>query len=391
MPNSNVSKRSASAALSRRLTASSSMSSYNAEGVPLSAGLPEYLQLPDQVKNVLTRQISAAVEDVLDSMMHEGTEDVHWRGRMRKDGIVYYEDRESVTKEQTRFCCVDTTEASVEEVVNLFVVSDTDMLLQRCRIMYDNIMDARILNVLEHPSEEHPMRSSYVRYTAFKARTLQRNNRDMCVVVSTDVIQCSDGSTVGYCVWDSLNLPDISQLDVPQGFIRTRMFRSGYFVQNSGEPGALTKVAYIVGIEAGGLAPRLTTRYYMPRFGEVLSRIIAHLRGRQLDPSTFVPQSQWTDKQKAEFCQCCSKHFGAVKLLDTRRYNCVSCGDAICHACHHVEEIEVPGARNTRVGICVGCKTDNVGKHSSRMSRWSSWGTSFSSDSTESSTRSLLM
>ncbi|POM62506.1 hypothetical protein PHPALM_28335 [Phytophthora palmivora] len=213
------------------------------EGAPYSGGMPEYLELSDQVKTVLTRQISAAVEDVLDSMMHEGTEDVNWRGRMRKDGIIYYEDRESVTKEQTRFCCVDTTEASVEDVINLFVVSDTDMLLQRCRIMYDNIMDARILNVLEHPSEDHPMRSSYIRYTAFKARTLQRNNRDMCVVVSTDVIQYPDGSTIGYCVWDSLNLPDMSQLDVPQGFIRTRMFRSGYFVQNSGDPGAETKLA----------------------------------------------------------------------------------------------------------------------------------------------------
>ncbi|KAL3667007.1 hypothetical protein V7S43_007952 [Phytophthora oleae] len=389
MPSSNVAKRSASAPLPRRLTASSSMSSYNGEGVPLSAGMPEYLELPDQVKNMLTRQISAAVEDVLDSMMREGTEDAHWRGRMRKDGIVYYEDRESVTKEQTRFCCVDTTEASVEEVINLFVVSDTDMLLQRCRIMYDNIMDARVLHVLEHPSDERPMRSSYVRYTAFKARTLQRNHRDMCVVVSTDVIQHPDGSTVGYCVWDSLNLPDVSQFNVPQGFIRTRMFRSGYFVQNSGEPGALTKVAYIVGIEAGGLAPRLTTRYYMPRFGEVLSRIIAHLRRRQLDPSTFVSPSEWTDKRMVEFCQCCTKHFGAVKLLDTRRYNCVSCGDVICHACHHVEEIELPGARNTSVGICVGCKTNNTSSRSSRLSRWSSWGTSFSSDSTESSTRSL--
>jgi hypothetical protein len=273
------------------------MSSYNADGVPMSEGLPELLNLPSQVKNVLTRQISAAVEDVLDSMTHEGTEDAHWRGKMRKDGIVYYEDTESVTKGQTRFCCVDSTDASVEDVVNLFLVSDTDMLLQQCRIMYDNIIDARILNVLEHPSEEHPMRSTYIRYTAFKARTLQRNHRDMCVVVSTDVLYCQDGSTIGYCVWDSLNLPDVSELDVPQGFIRTRMFRSGYFVQNSGLPDAQTKVVYIVGIEAGGLAPRLTTRYYMPRFGQVLSRVIAHLRRRQLDPSVFVPESQWTDKR----------------------------------------------------------------------------------------------
>ncbi|CAH0481816.1 unnamed protein product [Peronospora belbahrii] len=269
----------------RQFTASSSMSSYYiANGIPPLSVIPTHLELSNQVRNVLARQIAAAVEDVLDSMMHEETEDIHWHEKMRKDGIVYYEDKESVTKDQTRFCCVNITDASVQDVISLFVVSDTDTLLQRCRIMYDNILDARILNMLEHPSDERPLRSSYIRYTAFKARTLQRNHRDMYVVVSTDVIQCTDGSTFGYCVWDSLNLPDVSQLDVPHGFIRTRMFRSGYFVQNTGLPDAQTKVAYIVGIEAGGLAPRLTTRYYMPRFGEVLSRVIAHFYRRQLDP-----------------------------------------------------------------------------------------------------------
>ncbi|CAH0481781.1 unnamed protein product [Peronospora belbahrii] len=373
----------------RQFTASSSMSSYyNTNGISPSSGIPTYLELTGQVKNVLARQIAAAVEDVLDSMMHEETEDIHWRGKMRKDGIVYYEDTESVTKDQTRFCCVDTTDTSVEDVISLFVVSDTDTLLQRCRIMYDNILDARILNVLENPSNERPLRSSYVRYTAFKARTLQRKHRDMCVVVSTDVIQCPDGSTFGYCVWDSLNLPDVSQLDIRQGFIRTRMFRSGYFVQNTGLPDAQTKVAYIVGIETGGLAPRLTTRYYMPRFGEVLSRVIAHFHRRQLDPSTFVPQSEWADKQAAEFCQCCSKHFGAVKLLDARRYNCVSCGDVICHACHHVEEVDIPRSNNTKVGVCVGCKTNNKRRWLSRVLQWSR---SFSSDSTVSLTRSMLL
>ncbi|RQM13330.1 hypothetical protein DD237_003845 [Peronospora effusa] len=334
------------------------------------------------------RQITAAVEDVLDSMMHENTDDVYWRGKSRKDGIVYYEDQESVTKHQTRFCCVDTTDASVEDVINLFVVPDTDMLLQRCRIMYDNIIEAQILNVLEHPSDERPMRSCYIRYTAFKARTLQRSNRDMCVVESTNVIQYPDGSTVGYCVWDSLNLSDVLQLNVPPGFVRSRMFRSGYFVQNSGLPDVQTKVVYIVGIEAGGLAPRLTTRYYMPRFGEVLSRVIAHLDRRQLDPSTFVAQSEWADKQAAEFCQCCSKHFGAVKLLDTRRYNCVSCGDAICHACHHVEEVEISGANKTKVGVCVGCKTNNKRSRASCLVRWSA---KLRSDSMESSSSTLLL
>lgn len=174
-----LAKRSSSAPMPQKLAkqSSSSMSSYNAEGVPLSTGKPEYLELSEDVKDLLVKQISSAVEDVLDSMMHEGTTDAHWRSKMRKDDVEYYEDRESVTKGQSRFCCVSSTDASVEDVISLFLVSDTDTLLQRCRIMYDNLMDARILSVLEHPSEEHPMRSSYVRYTAFKTPALLRNHR----------------------------------------------------------------------------------------------------------------------------------------------------------------------------------------------------------------------
>ncbi|KAI9914139.1 hypothetical protein PsorP6_005029 [Peronosclerospora sorghi] len=196
----------------RQLTVWSSISSGSADNVLYAAGLPEYLNLSDEAVDNLKRQISAAVENVLESMMDEETEDKHWRAKMQKDGIVYYEDKVSVTKQQTRFCCVSSTDASVQDWISLFVISDTDMLLQRFRIMYDNIMDARILKVVDPPSEERPWRSSYIRYTAFKARRLQRNNRDMCVVVATDVMEYPDGSTVGYCVWDSLNPPDISKL-----------------------------------------------------------------------------------------------------------------------------------------------------------------------------------
>ncbi|CAH0481780.1 unnamed protein product [Peronospora belbahrii] len=388
-----VAKPSTQASLARILTTppSPSNGSYNDDNMQLPTGNPKHLRLSYQVKSLLVKQIYAAVEDVLDSMMHEGTKDAHWRKKMRKDDVVYFEDRESVTKRQSRFCCVKVTDACVEDVIKFFVVSDTDMLLQRCRVMYDNIVDARILSVLEQPSKEHPMRSSYVRYTAFKTPALLRNHRDMCVVVATDVIHYPDGSTVGYCVWDSLHLPDVADFNVPKGFIRSRMFRSGYFVQNTGKPNAQTKVVYLVGIEAGGFAPQLATRYVMPRFGAVLNRVIAHLRRKQLDPSTFAPQSEWTNKRKAECCQCCSKHFVAVKLLDTRRYNCVMCGDAICHSCRQVEEVDVPGAKNTQADICVDCKISS--RKQSQRSYWSRWGLSLMTDSTKSSisTRPMIV
>ncbi|RMX63322.1 hypothetical protein KXD40_003301 [Peronospora effusa] len=49
-------------------------------------------------------------------------------------------------------------------------------------------------------------------------------------------------------------------------------------------------------------------------------------------------QSEWTDKTNNTIF----KHFGAVNLLETRRYNCMVCGDAICRACRHNEEVKVP-------------------------------------------------
>lgn len=255
------------------------------------------LHFTEEVRRQLLDDIGAAVDDVLDGMMCDDPANTFWKLRMRKNNVEYYEDRTTVRRGESRFCCVSVVEAQVEDVVQLFVLSDTDTLLQRCRILYDNVANAQVLSVLESPSDSRPYRSVYVRYTAFQTPKVMRSHRDMLVMVATDVIQFSDGSTIGYCVWDSLNLTELTSFDVPPGFVRSRMSRSGYFVQNSGERNALSKIAYVVGIKAGGFAPRLATRFVMPRFGAVLNRVCSHVRGKRLDPRTFVLQSEWPDKR----------------------------------------------------------------------------------------------
>lgn len=216
---------------------------------------------------------------------------------MRKGDVEYFEDRATVRRGEARFCCVSTVEAPVEDVVQLFVPSDADTLLQRCRIMDDTIVNAQVLSTFESPSDSRPYRSVYVRYTASQTPKVMRSNRDMLVLVATDVIHFSDGSSIGYCIWDSLNLSELTSFDVPPGFVRSRMSRSGYFVQNSGDLNARSKVAYVVGIQAGSFATRLATRFVMPRFGAVLNRVISHVRPKRLDPATFVLKSKWPDKR----------------------------------------------------------------------------------------------
>lgn len=255
------------------------------------------LHFTPAMRKMLLDDIAVAVEDVLESMLDEATAVAFWKPKMRKDNVVYYEDKTTVRHGESRFCCVNVSEARVEDVMQLFALSDSDTLLQQCRIMYNNVVQAQVLSVLEYPSTDRPFRSVFVRYTAFETPKVMRNHRDMLVVVSTDVIQYPDGSTVGYCVWDSLNLQELTDFDVPPGFTRSRMFRSGFFVQNTGKLNALTKVAYVVGIEAGGFAPRLASRFVMPRFGAVLNRVCSHIRKKRLNPTTFVPPSEWTDKR----------------------------------------------------------------------------------------------
>jgi hypothetical protein len=263
------------------------------------------LHFTDEVKQQLMESIGAAVDDVLDGMMRDDPANSTWKLRMRKNNVEYYEDRSTVRRGESHFCCASIVEAQVEDVVQLFVLADADTLLQRCRIMHDNVVNAQVLSVLESPSDAHPYRSVYVRYTAFQTPKVMRSNRDMLVVVATDLITFSDGSTVGYCVWDSLNLTELTAFDVPPGFVRSRMFRSGYFVQNSGERNALSKITYVVGIHAGGFATRLATRFIMPRFGAVLNRVCLHVRGKRLDPRTFVLQSEWPDKRYAPYQELC--------------------------------------------------------------------------------------
>ncbi|KAI9994325.1 hypothetical protein PInf_010931 [Phytophthora infestans] len=276
--------------------------------------------------------------DVVRSMIGDHEVLMLWKPHMHKNGIDYFVD-ENVGKGLTRFCCVGQTNAPVPDIMEMFMVTNTETLLKNVRIMYRNVKEAKILSV-------------YIRYASFDTPTLM-SGRDICVYVCTNIIEMDDGSTVGYCLWRSVDIPECPDRFDSDKIIRSRMWNSGFFFRNSGEKNAMTKVCYIIGVEIRGVAPQLTGRIYMSIFGGNCRRVCQHYRKRFLNPESFKHRTKWTPKSEILECNVCGRVFNPL----TRKYNCEKCGEVVCgrEKCFFMEEVSVRGAGITRVRICEFC------------------------------------
>lgn len=309
----------------------------------------EFVALSPDRRAEMQRMMEAAEHEVVESMIGEQSSLATWKPSMRKKGIAYYVD-ENVAKGMTRFCCVGHTDAPVEEIMKMFMVADTDTLMKNVRVIYRNVKEAKILAVLKPPTRQRPMQSMYVRYSSFETPKLM-SGRDLLVCVCTNLLRLEDGSTVGYCLFESVELPECPERYESERIIRSKISRSGFFIRNSGKPSALTKVCYINGLSIGGIAPQLAGKVYMTVFGGNCARLCSHYRKRSLNPETFVPRARYKSRRAAKSCTVCTRHFGAL----SKRINCVSCGDVVCRRCCFTEEVSVRGAVVTPVKICSYC------------------------------------
>ncbi|GLD97832.1 hypothetical protein PINS_up006529 [Pythium insidiosum] len=204
------------------------------------------LELDASQRTALLDQITATVGFVLECVGPTATVVTNWKVEAKRSGMTFFEDHTLLEAKRSRssperFCCVEHTTASVEDVLQLFVATDNAALQRHARVMHSKLVETRLLTVLHAPSESKPWASTYVQYTRVRSSPWRRD-RDLCAVVATDCLRLRDGSTLGYCLWDSVDLdslcPDL--LD-SQGVWRTRMRRSGYVLHNSGRPNAKTK------------------------------------------------------------------------------------------------------------------------------------------------------
>ncbi|KAL3659006.1 hypothetical protein V7S43_015891 [Phytophthora oleae] len=286
------------------------------------------------------------------SMLSDGSNNVQWKPKLRKKDISYYMDDSSVKPGQTRFCCVSHTHATVDDIMKLFVVPDADSVVRNNRVLSNSLLGARVLSVLRRPTKERPMNSMYVRYSSYQAPGLMVN-REVCLAVATDIIRQPDGSTIGYCLWDSINEPEFAEAMKP-GLEPCVMFRSGFFLRRSGRASNkqnYTKIVYMVGLEPGGWAPGLTARLLMERFGENLSRLCSHFRRKNLDSRTFVMKTQWVSKMSAKSCKQCTKAFQML----SNRVNCHACGHVVCRSCASKELVELHAVGLVPMHICFTC------------------------------------
>ncbi|KAL4107032.1 hypothetical protein PRIC1_005067 [Phytophthora ramorum] len=311
---------------------------------------------PARRREIISR-VNESVQNIMASMLSDSSSNVQWKPKLRKKDISYYMDESSVKPGQSRFCCVTHTHATVDEIMKFFLISDSDSLLRNNRLLYDNLLETRILSVLRRPTKERPMSSMYVKYSSFQTPGLMVN-RDTCVAVATDMLRQPDGSTIGYCLWDSVDDPEFAEATKKPGLEFCPMFRSGFFLRRSGrrqssnDPAqGYTKIVYMVGIEPGGWAPGLTARLLMERFGSTLTRVCSHFRRKQLDSRTFVMKTQWVSKLSAKSCKQCSKSFQVL----SSRVNCHACGHVVCRSCASKELVELHAVGLVPMHICYSC------------------------------------
>ncbi|KAJ0406735.1 hypothetical protein P43SY_004560 [Pythium insidiosum] len=330
-------------------------------------------------RTALLDQIAATVAFVLECVGPTATVVTNWKVEAKRSGMTFFEDHTLLEAKRSRssperFCCVEHTTARVEDVLQLFVATDNAALQRHARVMHSKLVETRLLSVLHAPSDAKPWASTYVQYTRVRSSPWRRD-RDLCAVVATDCLRLRDGSTLGYCLWDSVDLeslcPDL--LDA-QGVWRTRMRRSGYVLHNSGRPNAKTKILYLCGLDPieGSTGSRLSQRrsslssrrssvsqhvsssasfHALDQIGGNLDRICSHFRRRTFDVTHFVSRADWSPPALARCCCSCNYVF----TLLSRRSNCMACGDIMCSTCCRRERVDVPGAGLKTLKICAYC------------------------------------
>ncbi|KAG6622861.1 Ankyrin 2 [Phytophthora cinnamomi] len=322
----------------------------NDNSIPLTMELT-----PRRQREVIAR-MKKSVKKAIDSMLPDSTKNSQWKLKLRKKDISCYVDETTVKPGQTRFCCVSHTHATVDEVMSLFLSTDKETQLRNNRLLYDNMLENRVLTELREPTKERPMNSMNVRYSTYQTPG-PLANRQMCLVMATDMVRQPDGSMIGYCLWDSIEDPEFAKAKKP-GLEVCTMFRSGFFVRRSGRRESSdkltqgqTKIVYMVGMEHAAWASGLTARFLMEKYGNTLGRICSHLRRKNFDSQTFVMKTQWASKISAKSCKQCEKPFQVL----SNRVNCHACGQVVCRSCTSKESVEIHGVGIVPTHICFWC------------------------------------
>ncbi|KAG7391426.1 hypothetical protein PHYPSEUDO_004961 [Phytophthora pseudosyringae] len=315
-------------------------------------------RLSSAQRRAISERVSASVKSVMTSMLPGDKNNELWKSKFHRKNTAYYVDESSFKPAQTRFCCVSHTHATVDEAMSLFLPTDVDSVLHNNKLIFDHVLDAKVVSVLRRPTKQRPMNSMYLRYSSFQTPG-PLANREMCVAVATDMFRQPDGSTVGYCLWDSVDDLEFLKAVKQPGFDVLTMFRSGFFFRHAGRRESTggdsvkgqTKMIYMVGMESGAWTSGLTGRLQMEKHGAALERLRTHFRRKYLDPNTFVTKTQWESKCSTKSCKQCDKTFQVL----SSRVNCYACGHVVCRSCVSKESVEIHTVGLVPIHVCFWC------------------------------------
>uniref|UniRef100_A0AAV1TLZ4 FYVE-type domain-containing protein n=1 Tax=Peronospora matthiolae TaxID=2874970 RepID=A0AAV1TLZ4_9STRA len=345
-------------------------------GSSSSSSSENFVELSPSRRREIISRVNESVQSVMASMLSDTVNKAQWKFKLHKKDISYYTDETCVKPGQKRFCCVSHTHAPVEELMKLFVVTDTDTMARNNRVVSDALLETRVLSVLRRPTPQRPMNSMFITYSSYHTPGLMMD-REICVAVGTDMIRQSDGSVVGYCLWDTVDGPEFAE--ATNKFETSIMFRTGFFFRRAGprhsSSGELcqefTKIVYLVGFEPGGWVPGITARLLMEKFGMNVIRLCAYFRRKQLDSRTFVLKAEWPSKMSVKSCKHCKKEFQVL----SKRTNCHACGHVVCKACVSKELVDLHAVGLVPMHICYSCLEKNgLPPPMSSQKPWTSYG-----------------
>ncbi|GMF55227.1 unnamed protein product [Phytophthora fragariaefolia] len=320
------------------------------------SSFPTFVELSPRRRREVILRMKKSAKKAMDSMLPDSSTNPQWKLKLRKKDISCYVDETIVEPGQTRFCCVSHTHATVDEVMSLFLSTDKDTQARNNRLLFENMVETRVLTELREPTKERPMNSMSIRYSTYQTPG-PLANRQMCLAVASDMVRQPDGSMIGYYLWDSIDDAEFAKAKKP-GLEVCKMFRSGFFVRRSGRRGSTdaptqgqTKIVCMVGMEHAAWASGLTTRFLMEKYGSTLERVCAHLRRKNFDSQTFVMKTQWASKCTTKSCRQCEKPFQVL----SNRVNCHACGQVVCRSCSTKESVEIQAVGIVPTHICFWC------------------------------------
>lgn len=147
--------------------------------LPLPVGYFVDPKLSADAFSSIVKESSENVKRVFRSVQENS--DVEWTSSSQRDGAYMYKGVSKYNPDEAYVRCVGVVDASIPELMEEMVTTDTKEFRRTCRLLHDNFVDGQVIANVVTPSEDLPYYSVNVKWMALTTPALMRN-RDFCFI-----------------------------------------------------------------------------------------------------------------------------------------------------------------------------------------------------------------